>query len=180
MPPRLSPLTVRGPNFPFPPFNRILRLRPPQLELRDQGPRGSQPATSENWDLIVSNDLKALVDALGGCERIAKTPMPFGYLAQLRIFILLWLISWPFALAPEYHWATVPLVSVCGFMMLKIEEMAVQIEHPFGTGANDLPIDTICVTIERNLLEIMRRQEYLRAADLEGKPTGFMARTFKK
>lgn len=46
--------------------------------------------------------------------------------------------------------------------MLKIEEMAVQIEHPFGTGANDLPIDTICVTIERNLLEILRRAEHSR------------------
>jgi hypothetical protein len=111
--------------------------------------------------MVLNTDIKALIDAIGGCERIAKTPMPFGYLAQLRIFILLWLISWPFALAPEYHWMTVPLVSVCGFMMLKIEEMAVQIEQPFGTGANDLPLDTICVTIERNLLEILRRAEYL-------------------
>ena len=114
----------------------------------------------------MANDLKALVDALGGCERIAKTPMPFGYLAQLRIFILVWLISWPFALAPEYGWATIPLASISAFMMLKIEEMAVQIEQPFGTGNNDLPLDTICVTIERNLLEILRRAEYLRLGEL--------------
>mmetsp|Transcript_46682 Transcript_46682/g.108973 ORF Transcript_46682/g.108973 Transcript_46682/m.108973 type:complete len:501 (+) Transcript_46682:7-1509(+) len=133
-----------------------------KAELMDQGPRGSQMATSYSWDLVVSNDIKALVDALGGCERIAKTPMPFGYLAQLRMFILLWLISWPFALTSEYGWGTIPLVLIAAFFMLKIEEMAVQIEHPFGTGANDLPIDTICVTIERNLLEILRRAEYLR------------------
>ena len=75
---------------------------------------------------------------------------------------LLWLVSWPFALTAEYGWATIPLVSIVAFMMLKIEEMAVQIEHPFGTGANDLPIDTICVTIERNLLEILRRAEHSR------------------
>jgi putative membrane protein len=125
-------------------------------------------------------DIKALIDAIGACERIYKTPMPFGYLAQLRIFILVWLITWPLGLAQEYGWATIPLVGVCAWMMLKIEEIAVQCEHPFGMDANDLPLDTICVTIERNLLEIMRRQEYLRAADLEGKPTGFMARTFKK
>lgn len=58
-----------------------------KAELIDQGPHGSRVASSYNWDLILANDLKALVDALGGCERIAKTPMPFGYLSQLRIFM---------------------------------------------------------------------------------------------
>jgi predicted membrane chloride channel (bestrophin family) len=39
--------------------------------------------------MIISADIKALVDALGACERIYKTPMPFGYLAQLRIFMFI-------------------------------------------------------------------------------------------
>ncbi|KAJ1628103.1 Bestrophin, RFP-TM, chloride channel-domain-containing protein [Pavlovales sp. CCMP2436] len=137
-----------------------------KFELREQlGSSGSHLRTSDNWDMIISADIKALVDALGACERIAKTPMPFGYLAQLRIFILIWLITWPLGLTLEYGWATIPLVSVCAWMMLKIEEIAVQCESPFGMDANDLPLDTICVTIERNLLEILRRAEYLRTHD---------------
>jgi putative membrane protein len=130
--------------------------------------------------MVMSADIKALVDALGACERIAKTPMPFGYLAQLRIFILFWLITWPLGLTFEYGWATIPLVSVCAWMMLKIEEIAVQCEHPFGVDANDLPLDTICVTIERNLLEILRRAEHLRTHDdLAVDAKSFMARTPK-
>ncbi|KAJ1640752.1 Bestrophin/UPF0187 [Pavlovales sp. CCMP2436] len=137
-----------------------------KFELREQrSSSGSHLRTSDNWDMIISADIKALVDALGACERIAKTPMPFGYLAQLHIFIIIWLITWPLGLTLEYGWATIPLVSICTWMMLKTEEIAVQCESPFGMDANDLPLDTICVTIERNLLEILRRAEYLRTHD---------------
>lgn len=85
---------------------------------------------------------------------------------------LLWLVSWPFALTAEYGWASIPLVSIVAFIMLKIDEMAVQIEHPFGVCANDLPIDTICVTIERNLLEILRRAEHARLRESGGLAAG--------
>jgi len=148
-------------------------------EQRERGSSGSHLRTSDNWDMIISADIKALVDALGACERIAKTPMPFGYLAQLRIFILVWLITWPLGLTLEYGWATIPLVSVCAWMMLKIEEIAVQCEQPFGMEANDLPLDTICVTIERNLLEILRRAEYLRTHDDLVDTKSFKARILK-
>mmetsp|Transcript_7096 Transcript_7096/g.20581 ORF Transcript_7096/g.20581 Transcript_7096/m.20581 type:complete len:225 (+) Transcript_7096:786-1460(+) len=133
-----------------------------KAELIDQGPRGSHVATSYNWDLAIGQDIAALVNALGGCERIAKTPMPFGYLSQLRIFMIIWIVTWPFALSADYGWYTIPCVGFVALIMMKVEEMAVNIEHPFGTGANDLPVDTICVTIERNLLEILRRAEHTR------------------
>mmetsp|Transcript_42006 Transcript_42006/g.103582 ORF Transcript_42006/g.103582 Transcript_42006/m.103582 type:complete len:534 (+) Transcript_42006:92-1693(+) len=139
--------------------DEIRRTIKTELVITKQAPGG---LPSDNLDIVLAVDIKALVDALGGCERIAKTPMPFGYLAQLRIFILLWLVSWPLALAKNYEWASIAMVAFVAFIMLKIEEMAVQIEHPFGMGANDLPIDTICVTIERNLLEVLRRAEHLR------------------
>lgn len=72
-------------------------------------------------------------------------------------------MSWPFALTPDYGWATIAVVGFVALIMMKVEEMAVHIEHPFGTEANDLPVDAICVTIERNLLEILRRAEHTRS-----------------
>jgi hypothetical protein len=53
--------------------------------------------------------------------------VPFGYLAQLRIFILLWLVSWPLALAKNYEWASIAMVAFVAFIMLKIEQLAVQV-----------------------------------------------------
>jgi len=34
-----------------------------------------------------------------------------------------------------------------------------QIEHPFGAEPHDLPLEHICIAIEKNLLEILRRAE---------------------
>jgi hypothetical protein len=47
---------------------------------------------------------------------------------------------------------------VVGYALLGIETIAVEIENPFGHDFNDLPIDTICQTIEANLFELLERR----------------------
>lgn len=37
-------------------------------------------------------------------ERIKETPMVFGYVATLRFFLILWLVTLPIALIGEYNW----------------------------------------------------------------------------
>ncbi|EOD26634.1 hypothetical protein EMIHUDRAFT_236677 [Emiliania huxleyi CCMP1516] len=152
------------------------------------GAKGSAAEVHEGWKIVIGNDIKSLVDALGGCERIQKTPMPFGYLAQQRIFMLIWLC----------RWASIAVCAVVSFIMLKVDNIGIEIEHPFGTGRrallsrrrallsqrfspaagrfaalrplpthpleargaeHDLPLEAICITIEKNLLEILRRAE---------------------
>ena len=76
----------------MPPGDRALWFRE-QAGVRDEldetvGAKGSAAEVHEGWKIVIGNDIKSLVDALGGCERIQKTPMPFGYLAQQRIFML--------------------------------------------------------------------------------------------
>jgi len=136
------------------------------------GAKGSAAEVHEGWKIVIGNDIKSLVDALGGCERIQKTPMPFGYLAQQRIFMLIWLVTYPLAIADEYRWASIAVCAVVSFIMLKVDNIGIEIEHPFGTGRHDLPLEAICITIEKNLLEILRRAESreLRPVPLSGLP----------
>lgn len=45
-----------------------------------------------------------------------------------------------------------PLVSMfISYTFLSLEALAEELEHPFGTAPNHLPLDALCVTIERNL-----------------------------
>ena len=44
--------------------------------------------------------------SIGACERIKSTPMPFGYVAALRGFLLMFLFTLPFTMVGTFHtWA---------------------------------------------------------------------------
>ena len=56
-----------------------------------------------------------------------------------------------FALVADLHLMT-PLVSVfISYTFLSLESLAEELEDPFGTAPNHLPLDALCVNIERNL-----------------------------
>ena len=99
--------------------------------------------------------LRALTDAVGACERIKLTPMTFGYVAALRSFLMLWLVTLPLALVGEYGWLAAPILGTIALLFISIEQMAVEIEQPFGEDANDLPIESYLLSLERSLLEMI-------------------------
>ena len=45
----------------------------------------THPFRCPQWDLIIGDDIRALLQAMTGCERINSTPMPFNYLTILRM-----------------------------------------------------------------------------------------------
>lgn len=82
--------------------------------------------------LQLSNSLDALANTVGACERVKNTPTPFGYVAALRLFVLLWLFTMPFTLIGTYSWLATPAMTLVGFLFLNLETMAMEIEQPFG------------------------------------------------
>jgi ion channel-forming bestrophin family protein len=99
--------------------------------------------------------LNAMVDALGGCERILRTPIPVAYSIHLKQLLLLYCLSLPFQMVGNLGWWTGPVVALISFTLFGIEAIGVEIENPFGCDANDLPLDAICATMRRNLEDLM-------------------------
>ncbi len=93
----------------------------------------------------------ALLDAQGACERILRTPMPFAYVVHIRQLLILYLVSLPFVLVGPLGWSAPVAVAFIAFGLLGIEEIGVEIEDPFGTDPNDLPVDAMCATIARDV-----------------------------
>ncbi|MEM9885779.1 MAG: bestrophin family ion channel [Bacteroidota bacterium] len=98
---------------------------------------------------------QSLLDILGACERIKKTPIPFSYVVYLRIFIIIYAILLPFALVSSFHLTAIPLAMFIFFSLLGIQMMAEEIEDPFGLDCNDLPTGDIAHTIKGNVFEIL-------------------------
>jgi putative membrane protein len=101
--------------------------------------------------MALDANVKELVDYLGACERIRGTPLPFAYVVHLRRALLLYCLTLPFALLPVFGYGTILGVAAISYTLLGIEEIGVEIEDPFGTDDNDLPLDQICSNIDRNL-----------------------------
>jgi ion channel-forming bestrophin family protein len=55
----------------------------------------------------------------------------------------------------QLEWMTGPIVALISFTLLGIEEIGIQIEDPFGRDSNDLPLDNICSTMQRNIADLI-------------------------
>jgi ion channel-forming bestrophin family protein len=100
--------------------------------------------------------LDILINSLGGCERIYKTPIPIAYSIHLKQLVLLYCLTLPFQFVGVLGWFSIPVVLVISYAVMGIEEIGLEIENPFGTDHNDLPLDTICVGIKANLDDLMK------------------------
>jgi putative membrane protein len=99
--------------------------------------------------------LDRMVDVLGSCERILKTPIPLAYAIHLRQLIFLYCFATPFQMVDNFGWSTPVVVAIVAFTVFGIEAIGVEIENPFGHDANDLPLDQICRTMQLNIEDLI-------------------------
>jgi ion channel-forming bestrophin family protein len=116
----------------------------------------------------LDQNVQLLIDYLGGCERIRKTPMPFAYAVHLRRSLVIYCFTLPFAMVETFGWTTVIDVLAIAYTLFGIEEIGVEIEGPFGHDDNDLPLEEICETIQKNLYAVVGLERLNREALPEG------------
>lgn len=102
------------------------------------------------------NCVDDLVDILGGCERILKTPLPLIYTIKLRQLLLIFCLILPLEIVDFLNWWTGLVMAFVSFTLLSIEQIGSEIEEPFGFDPNDLPLNAICNTISNNIEELIR------------------------
>lgn len=105
---------------------------------------------------VIESELSELLDICGACERIKKTPIPYSYSIFIKKFIFVYVMTLPFGFVADYGYGIIPIVIFTLYALASLELIAEEIENPFGTDANDLPMDTLAETIQQNLEEIER------------------------
>lgn len=109
----------------------------------------------QHW--LIAQNLERMVDILGACERILKTPVPYSYSMFLKKFIFLYVVTLPIGFVATFAWWSVPVVMLVFYILVSVELIAEEIEDPFGVDENDLPLDGLCETIQGNVEEILGR-----------------------
>jgi predicted membrane chloride channel (bestrophin family) len=76
------------------------------------------------------SQLSAFDIALGGCQRLAGSPLPVAYTRHTSRFLISYLMFLPLTLFPSLGWLTVLVVVLLTFFLGGIENVGVQIENP--------------------------------------------------
>ena len=99
--------------------------------------------------------LNQLSTALGGCERLAGTPIPFTYSVIIHRCIYLYCVLLPFGLLDSIGLTTPVIVCFIAYTFFALEALSAEIEEPFGEEPNDLALTAMSCMIESTVLEMI-------------------------
>lgn len=141
-------------------FHKLKTMNNPPLEVAfwigDYLQKQHNRACIDAYQLIALQDLlNSMVDVLGACERILKTPIPLAYAIHLKQLLLIYCGLLPFNLVGNLGWWTGAFVALVSFIVFGVEEIGIEIENPFGYDPNDLPLNAICDTMLRNIEDLI-------------------------
>ena len=105
--------------------------------------------------LFLNNEISSFTDICGACERIRSTPIPYSYSVFIKKFIFFFVMTLPFGYVFTLGYLTIPVVVFVFYVLASLELIAEEIENPFGTDANDLPVTQICKNIQKHVSELI-------------------------
>ncbi len=107
-----------------------------------------------HWSAM-DGSLNDLADAQGGAERIKNTPMPKQYDFFPQLFVQIYCLLLPLALVANMGIFTPLGSTLVGFMFLALDKIGRDLEDPFDNTIYDVPLTSICATIEINLRQLL-------------------------
>ena len=141
-------------------IDAALADRFPAARLLDEASRelGSLAQSGRLTDyarVMLQQDLAFIQRQISGCERLQTTPIPFAYSLLVHRTISVYLLLLPFGVVDSCG-AMTPVVSlVMAYTFFGLEAVGSQIEEPFGLLPNDLPLASLCRSVEIELAPLL-------------------------
>lgn len=103
----------------------------------------------------------------GKCERIKKFPLPRQYASMSFTFVAIFIVLLPFGLIPAFlelnsgwgNWIAIPFIALVGWVYIMMELIGDYSENPFEGLGNDIPMLSLCRTIEIDLREMLGEED---------------------
>ncbi|MEZ4827950.1 MAG: bestrophin family ion channel [Bacteroidia bacterium] len=110
--------------------------------------------------------LRTFYELQGKNERIKKFPLPRQYANLSRYFVGIFILLLPFSMIPELMkigenglWLSIPITALIGWVYVVMEIVGDYSENPFQGMANDIPMLSLCRTIEIDLREMLGEKD---------------------
>lgn len=105
----------------------------------------------------IDKERALLIDHIGACERILKTPLARAYSIKIRRFLLLFLLTLPFVLLHRMpsSFMIPPICMLLAYLLLALDRIGDELQNPFSEqNLSHLPLAEISDTIGQNLLAL--------------------------
>lgn len=89
----------------------------------------------------MSENLSGLIMGFNGVDKVHNVPIPFPYAQMLVVLLSAYCFLSPFMMVQYFSWFTFLPCGVLTVAFFGINEVAIEIEDPFGDDENDLPLD---------------------------------------
>lgn len=116
--------------------------------------------------ISLQNILKEFYEHQGKAERIKKFPLPRQYGSMSAIFVGIFIFLLPFGMVSEFSklgefgiWIAIPFTVLIAWVYLIMELVGDYSENPFEGLGNDVPMLSLCRTIEIDLLEMLGEED---------------------
>jgi ion channel-forming bestrophin family protein len=103
---------------------------------------------------VIDWEMSKLLDICGACERIQRTRIVASYRIFARQCIVLVLATFPWGVARDFGWWTLPLSIIVAYFMIGLEVVAEHVEEPFGYDEDDLDLEGMCKTIATSMEQV--------------------------
>ncbi len=104
--------------------------------------------------IVLNQEVHSFSDICGACERIKNTPIPHSYSSFIKKFIFIYVLTLPFGYVVSLGYLVIPAVAFVFYILASMELIAEEIEDPFGTENNHLPLGKIAENIHKHVDEI--------------------------
>ncbi|MEZ5171976.1 MAG: bestrophin family ion channel [Bacteroidia bacterium] len=133
---------------------------------RDLAQLREQDLIDDFRHMEMTNVLRSFYELQGKNERIKKFPLPRQYANMSRYFVGIFVLLLPFSMVPELHelgewgfWLSIPITALIGWIYVMMEVVGDYSENPFQGMANDIPMLSLCRTIEIDLREMLGEKD---------------------
>jgi putative membrane protein len=106
----------------------------------------------------LSKLIDRLCDIQTACERIHNTSLPLAYSLLVHRTASVFVLLLPFAIVESMGWWTPVFTAILAYTFFGLDELARQIQQPFGDEPQCLALSAICRTCEIDVCEALGQQ----------------------
>jgi putative membrane protein len=148
-------------------YERLLQHKNTATQIIDQQAQNLQQLNAQGLiDNFRHVELQKILNDFyihqGKAERIKKFPLPRQYGSMSFVFVCIFIFLLPFGMVSEFAklgewgaWWSIPFTILIGWVYIMMELVGDYSENPFEGLGNDIPMLSLCRTIEIDLREML-------------------------